>query len=87
MIKKIDKSSGLSSSVVLRTVEDVDGKGNFIVTSNGLCYVDSSYHVRLLDNFPYYNNYDIEITGNGKLFVLGSAGIYVVDRIHLLSGE
>ncbi len=84
--RMLTKQDGLSSGVILRTVPDDAGKGVFIVTSNGLCYMDAEGVVRTLDNFPYFNNYDIWVKDNGELFVMSSAGIYVVDREELLSG-
>ncbi len=75
---------GLTSDVILRTVFDQNGNGVFIVTSNSLCYMDEYTVIRPLKNFPYFNNYDIQPDGKGHLFVLGSAGIYVVDRNDLL---
>ena len=39
-------------------VKNEDG-GVFIVTSNGICYMDTEGKIRSLDKFPYYNNYDI----------------------------
>jgi energy-coupling factor transport system substrate-specific component len=83
----ITRADGLSSDVILRTVPDTGGDGTFVVTSNGLCYIAADRTVTTLDNFPYFNNYDIWISSQGKLFVLSSAGIYVVDREELLSGE
>jgi energy-coupling factor transport system substrate-specific component len=85
--KTITRADGLSSDVILRTVVDSAGDGAFVVTSNGLCYISADYTVQTLDNFPYFNNYDIWESSEGRLFVLGSAGIYVVDRDELLSGE
>jgi energy-coupling factor transport system substrate-specific component len=85
--KTITRADGLSSDVILRTVVDSAGDGAFVVTSNGLCYISADYTVQTLDNFPYFNNYDIWESSEGRLFVLGSAGIYVVDREKLLSGE
>lgn len=81
------KQSGLSSEVIIRMVEDRDGSGLFIVTSNGLCYQGKSGNIRMLDNFPYYNNYDLVEGKDGKLFVLGSSGIYIVDKTKLLNGD
>lgn len=83
----IKQADGLSSEIVLRMVGNSEGQGLFVVTGNGICYMDSSGKIRLLDNFPYYNNYDLVDPGNGKLFVLGSAGIYVVDKDELFSGK
>lgn len=83
----LTRADGLSSGVILRTVSDPKGEGVFIVTSNGLCYMDGGGTIRSLDSFPYYNNYDIWARDADTLFVMSSAGIYVVDRDELLSGS
>lgn len=57
------------------------------VTSNSICYMESDRSIRILDNFPYFNNYDLVGNKNGMLFVPGSAGIYVVDKKDLLDGK
>lgn len=80
------KGNGLSSNVILRMVEDTDNGGLIIVTSNGLCFMKNN-KIRILDNFPYYNNYDVVEGKKGELFVLSSAGIYVVDKKKLVNGE
>ena len=82
----ITRDDGLTSGVILRMVRDVDGQGVFIVTSNSICYRDAN-GVRELSNFPYTNNYDIVLDDDGEMFVLGSSGIYVLNRDQLLSGE
>ncbi|MCR5217215.1 HD domain-containing phosphohydrolase [Treponema sp.] len=93
IFRVIKKSNGLSSNVILRTVNDVkNGRltgGTFIVTSSGLCYTESSlnFSVKKLSNFPYFNNYDLVINNDSNIFVLGSAGIFVVNREELLSGQ
>ena len=87
VVRMVTKSDGLSSNVILRTVPDEKGGGVFLVTSNGLCYMDAQDQVRILDRFPYFNNYDIWSKDGEKLFVMSSAGIYVVDRVSLLEGE
>lgn len=79
--------SGLTSNVILRTVADEKENGVFIITSNGICYMDAKQEIRDLKNIPYYNNYDLIVSEDGRLFILGSAGIYVVNRDELLSGE
>ncbi len=90
----LSRKDGLSSNIILRTVNDFDGSietGNFFaVTSNGICYIIPSgdeYQIRYLANFPYTNNYDMVISNNKSVFVLGSAGIFEVNRNELLSGE
>lgn len=86
VIETLKQEEGLSSEVILRIVPDSDNGGLFIVTGNGLCYTSDGKHIRTLDNFPYYNNYDIVEGNHGELFVLSSAGIYVVDKAELLEG-
>lgn len=85
--RMLTRADGLSSGVILRIIPDQKEDGVFLVTSNGLCYMDSSLNIRLLDNFPYYNNYDIWVKDDDTLFVTGSSGIYVVSRDELLSGK
>ena len=85
--RMLTREDGLSSEVILRTVPDPKGGGVFVVTSNGLCYMEKDETVRPLSNFPYFNNYDIWIQGTDTLYVMSSAGIYVVDRAELLSGK
>ncbi|MBQ1547495.1 MAG: HD domain-containing protein [Lachnospiraceae bacterium] len=85
--RRIGVADGLGSGVILRIVKTASGKGNYIVLSNGIAYMDEDYSIRNLDRFPYTNNYDIKVTEDGKLFVLGSAGIFVVDESDLLSDD
>ncbi len=83
--RKITSADGLSSNVILRIVEAKKNGGYFIVTSNGLCYMDREGNIRILDQFPYYNNYDIWELDDGEAFVLGSAGIYVMDEDDIIA--
>ncbi|MCR5700895.1 MAG: HD domain-containing protein [Lachnospiraceae bacterium] len=80
MIDRYTRENGLSSDVILRVVEDPVGKGAYIITSNGLCYMNANNNICLLERFPYFNNYDLWALDDGQLFVLSSAGIYVVNR-------
>ena len=85
--RMLTRANGLSSEVILRTVLDTKTGGVFVVTSNGLCYMNTDETIRTLDNFPYFNNYDIWVMGTDSMFVMSSAGIYTVDRNELLSGK
>lgn len=94
-VQKILKrgANGLSSNVILRTVNDLDGGiptgGVFGVTSNGLCYLNKlgdTWKCRPLSSFPFSNNYDMLIRNDRNIFVLSSAGIFVVNREDLLKG-
>ena len=84
--KMLTRDDGLSSGVILRTVKDPKSEGVFIVTSNSLCYLDPDGVIRILDKFPYFNNYDIWVKDEDTLFVMSSAGIYVVERDELVEG-
>ena len=85
--KILTRADGLSSEVILRTIADPATGGVFLVTSNGLCYLDEDGNIRQLENFPYYNNYDIWFRGTDEIFVLSSAGIFIVNRDELFSGK
>ena len=86
VVNLITDDDGLSSGVILRMVKDPKSEGVFIVTSNSLCYLEPDGSVRILDKFPYFNNYDIWVKDEDTLFVMSSAGIYVVERDELVSG-
>ncbi len=81
------QENGLSSEIIIKMVADTAGDGVFVVTGNGLCFMSRDNQIRILDKFPYYNNYDILHGNQDELFVLSSAGIYVVNRSELLDGK
>ena len=81
----LTREDGLSSGVILRTVKDPKSEDVFVVTSNSLCYLEPEGSIRVLDNFPYFNNYDIWMKDEDTLFVMSSAGIYVVERDELVA--
>ncbi len=83
IIGHIGKEQGLSSQVVMRITEYKDGF--FVVSGTSLCYMRDGM-VTVLDEFPYYNNYDA-IVMDDQLCVLASAGIYITDAKQLISGE
>ena len=86
--KSVRRSNGLSSEVILRTVPDTKSNGVFLVTSNGLCYLEEDgSSVRELTRFPYFNNYDVWERDEDTLFIMSSAGLYVTDRDTLLSTD
>ncbi len=86
-VRTLTRYDGLSSGVILRMTKCSDGEHVLIVTSNGICSMDSSYNIRSLEHFPYFNNYDVWIGDGGKLFVLSSAGIYVMDEADVLADK
>ena len=86
VIDMLTREDGLSSGVILRTVKDPKSEGVFLVTSNSLCYLSPEGTISVLDKFPYFNNYDIWVKDEDTLFVMSSAGIYVVGRDELVAG-
>ena len=88
----IKKKNGLTSNIVLRTVNDYENgrpNGNvFAVTSNSICYMyfsDSQLiYIKPLTCFPFSNNYDLILYKGENIFVLSSVGIFVVNRDQLL---
>ncbi len=87
VVGMLTTEDGLSSDVILRTVKDPKSEGVFVVTSNSLCYLEPEGKIRVLDKFPYFNNYDIWVKDEDTLFVMSSAGIYVVERDELVAGS
>ena len=91
IVKLLRRQDGLTSNVILRTVNDYNGNtptgAFYAITSNGINYVNKDFSIHPLTNFPYSNNYDMIVRQDGNIFVLGSAGIFVVTRDELLSGK
>lgn len=89
--KKVEKifsqDDGLSSEVILRIVKNSSKNELFIVTGNGICYSENLDKFKNIENFPYYNNFDLIQGNNQKIFVLSSAGVFVVNESELLNGE
>ena len=71
---------GLSSNIILRIVPHKDGY--LVVTSNALCHIDLDGKIRRLDNFPYFNNYDI-IIEDETAYITCSAGMYEMEMSKL----
>lgn len=83
---QIGREDGLSSGVILRMIRDPEDGSIYAVTSNSICRMADG-KLSVLNNFPYSNNYDILLDPDGEMFVTGSAGIYVVDKHELLTGQ
>ena len=86
-VRTLTRYDGLSSGVILRMAECSDGEHIMIVTSNGICVMDGDYHIHALEHFPYFNCYDVWTADGGKLFVLSSAGIYVVEEADVIADK
>ncbi|MCR4745949.1 MAG: response regulator [Lachnospiraceae bacterium] len=87
VIGYLSTESGLSTSVVLRIVKNKKGSGFFVLTGSGICFLDENGTIRELKGIPYYNNYDMYMDDEDKLFILGGAGVYIVDYEDYISGS
>ncbi len=82
IVDYIDEDDGLGTLVVMKIIPCTGGY--IFVTSNSLYYYNEG-EIRRLENFPYSNNYDVFIDDEGSAWVLGSAGIFVVNESELLA--
>lgn len=85
-VEHLSRGDGLTSEVILRMVNDPEDDSIYIVTSNSICRMAEG-KLNQLKAFPYSNNYDVILDDDGEIFVPGSAGVYVMDKKALLSGE
>ncbi len=85
--RKITSEGGLSSDVILKVVPSLDGKFFFVITSNELDLLYKDGTIKGINNFPYYNNYDVVEGTNGKIYVSGSSGVYVVNLSDVLENR
>ena len=82
IVGHVSKSEGLASGVVMRIVPCESG---FIyVTSNAL-YYDDGETIRLLENFPFYNNFDVIISDDNVAWITSSGGLWAVSLDQLLA--
>ena len=84
LIANYTVEDGLSSNVILRIIPHDDGY--FVVTSNALCHIDADGHIRKLEAFPYFNNFDV-ILEQDTAFVTCSAGLYEVPLSQLCADQ
>ncbi len=83
IVGHVGEEEGLTSMVVMRITPYKNGF--FVVSGDSLCYMEDN-KVTVLDNFPYYNNYDVIVRGE-YVCVLASAGIYFMEAAPLATGE
>lgn len=85
VIRHVSYDNGLPSQIILRMCQFK--KGYLLVTSNSICYMDKHFDVRQIKNFPYSNNLDVKIMENGDVWILSSAGVFVVNGEELYNDE
>lgn len=77
---------GLESEVILRVKEDTEPGCFWIITGNSIAYMKDGV-ITTITNFPYSNNFDIFFDNYGRVWVISSNGIYVVNKEVMLSNE
>ncbi len=82
--KYLDIGDGLNSGVILRIVKDNIGGGYFVLTGNGMDYIATDGSVVDINGLDYNNNYDLWQTDDEKVYILGGAGIYIIDYDELM---
>jgi len=82
IVGHVGEEEGLTSMVVMRITPYKNGF--FVVSGDSLCYMEDN-KVKALENFPYYNNYDVIVNGE-YVCVLASAGIYFMEVEPLAAG-
>ncbi len=84
-IRHFTKEDGLTSEVILMVKYDKEQDVHWIMSSNSLGYFNANDNtIKIVNNFPYSNNFDIFPDGRGHYWVLSSNGIYVVSESDLL---
>ncbi len=86
-VTNVGRPEGLESEVILRIRKDTGNKLYWVITSNSLAYMTADYRVITVKNFPYSNNFDLFKDQEGKVWILSSNGIYVVDADTLIKNE
>ncbi len=76
-------ADGLTSEVILRIKYDKYRDVHWIITSNSIAYMKDK-KITTVTSFPYANNFDMFFNDRGDIWVLSSAGIFVVDAQEMM---
>ncbi|MBQ9544499.1 MAG: HD domain-containing protein [Clostridia bacterium] len=85
-ISRIGIDDGLMSEVILRIIKDSLDDLYWIITSNSIAYLKGD-KVTTVTQFPYSNNFDLYFDHSGRMWVLASNGVYVVNRSDMISNS
>ena len=77
-VRCVGRKDGLRSGVVMRIKHDKFRNLFWLVTGNSIAFMTRDYQVTTLENFPFFNNFDLYQSSRDEMWVLGSDGIYVV---------
>jgi signal transduction histidine kinase/DNA-binding NarL/FixJ family response regulator len=83
-IRRIGREDGLTSDVIMKIKKDETRDLYWLVTSNSIQYMKDDIITEVV-SFPYKNNYDIIFDESDDIWVISSAGIYMVDANEMIS--
>ncbi len=86
-IRHIGKAEGLTSEIVMRIKPDSDAGVYWLVTGNSLAYLSESFEVSTLEDWPYFNNFDLYEAKNGEMWVLSSDGVFIASKQSMLDNQ
>ncbi len=84
VIRRLGRSDGLTSDVILKIKRDEKHGVDWIITSNSIEYLKNG-KITQITSFPYNNNFDIFPDESGNMWVLSSMGVYCVSADELLN--
>ena len=85
--RHISKGEGLKSGIVMRIKRDRTRNLYWIVTGNSMAWMDPDGNVTTLDQFPYFNNFDLYQNSWDVMWVLSGNGVYVLPTEELLGNR
>jgi signal transduction histidine kinase/CheY-like chemotaxis protein/HPt (histidine-containing phosphotransfer) domain-containing protein len=83
-IRRIGRDDGLTSDVIMRIKKDETRGLYWLVTSNSIQYIKDDI-ITEVTSFPYKNNYDIIFDEDDDIWVISSAGIYMVNADEMVN--
>lgn len=87
-VEKIySKKQGLPSGVILKVVPSEQMNGIWIVTGEGIYFIDEKGYVEAVTEIPIVNSLDLMLTENGDAVVLAGNGYFRLKEEDLLKKE
>lgn len=78
------KQKGLLSDVVLKVVPSANLKGVWVVTGEGLCFVQQDKKIQCAAGIPVSNSLDLILTEDGNAVILAGNGFFKIKEEDLL---
>lgn len=78
------KQQGLLSNVVMKMIPSENMDGIWIVTGEGICFIDADGNIKKVTGISVANSLDLILTDNGKVVVLAGNGFFELREKDLL---